>query len=322
MSMRILRGPETDLSALEQIREAIARGQDCEVTLRNYRKGGAPFWNELMISPVMDEAKRITHYIGIHTDVTERRRADESRHELEIAKHIQLSLLPDAPLRLPRAELAGVCVPATHVGGDYFDFFQNGDAVDVVIADVSGHSVGAALIMTAVRSTLRAETRRTASTPMGPARILGDLSELLFDDLDKAELFITMMYMKFIPDTRLLKYANAGHNYAVLLRAGSAECELLNSEGLVLGVWPKVEFEEKSVELSSGDIVLLYTDGVTDARNARGDFFGLDRLCAEFSTYRTLAPEALVKRLLAEVRDFCGEQPVDDDLAIVVMQTH
>ena len=94
--MRLLQGPETDLAALEQIREAIAAGRDCEITLRNYRKGGAPFWNELLISPVADESGKITHYIGIQTDVTERRKADESSRELEIAKHIQLSLLPDA----------------------------------------------------------------------------------------------------------------------------------------------------------------------------------------------------------------------------------
>ena len=77
-SMRLLRGPETDLAALQQIRDAIAAGRDCEITLRNYRKGGAPFWNELLISPVVDESGKITHYIGIHTDVTERRKADES----------------------------------------------------------------------------------------------------------------------------------------------------------------------------------------------------------------------------------------------------
>ena len=321
-SMRLLRGPETDLSGLQQIREAIAAGRDCEITLRNYRKGGAPFWNELLISPVVDESGKITHYIGIHTDVTERRKADESRRELEIAKHIQLSLLPDAPLRSPHAELAGICVPATHVGGDYFDFFHNGDAIDLVIADVSGHSVGAALIMTAVRSTLRAETRKTGPSPVGPARILRDLGELLYDDLNKAELFITMFYMKFSPETRILKYANAGHNWALLLRCGRLECTALDADGLVLGVQPIVDFEEKSVKLSSGDTLLLYTDGVIDAQNARGEFFGFDRLCASFNAHRALPPEALIRRLLVEVRAFCGGEPLGDDLAIVAMQVH
>jgi sigma-B regulation protein RsbU (phosphoserine phosphatase) len=151
---------------------------------------------------------------------------------------------------------------------------------------------------------------------------LRDLNELLYDDLNKAELFITMFYMKFNPETRILKYANAGHNWALLLRRGRPECAPLDADGLVLGVLPMVDFTEKSVKLSSGDTLLLYTDGVIDAQNARGEFFGFDRLCASFTAYRTLPPEALIKRLLSEVRAFCGEEPLVDDLAIVAMQVH
>ena len=321
-SMRLLQGPETDPAAVEQIRRALDTGQSCEVTLKNYRKGGAVFWNELLISPVVDDTGKVTHYIGVQTDVTERRKAEESRHELELAKHIQLSLLPNAPLRLPRAEFAGLCVPASHVGGDYFDYFQNPGAVavDVVIADVSGHSVGAALIMTEVRSTLRAETRKTMTVPSGPAQVLRDLNELLCDDLTKAELFITMFYFSFLPETRTLKYANAGHNFALLLRSGDDTCTPLDAEGLVLGVERAVDFEERSVQLSIGDKLLLYTDGVTEAQNPQGDFLGLDRLCEAFSAYRTLAPEALIRQLFNEVRGFCGESPPSDDITMVVMQ--
>ena len=108
----------------------------------------------------------------------------------------------------------------------------------------------------------------------------------------------------------------------MLLRCGRLECAPLDADGLVLGVQPIVDFEEKSVKLSSGDTLLLYTDGVIDAQNARGEFFGFDRLCASFNAYRALPPEALIKRLLSEVRAFCGEEPLGDDLAIVAMQVH
>lgn len=319
-SMHLLQGPETDPEALKQIRHALDNGDSCEITLKNYRKGGAAFWNELLISPVVDDTGILTHYIGIQTDVTERRKAEESRHELEIARQIQLSLLPNAPLRLPSIECAGVCVPASHVGGDYFDFFQNFGVVDVVVADVSGHSVGAALVMTEVRSTLRAEMRKTTMAPIGPAQILRDLNELLYDDLTRAELFITMFYVKFLPETRTLKYANAGHNWALLLRSGDVACAPLDAEGLVLGVLRAVDFEEKSVELAIGDKLLLYTDGITEAENPQGVFFGVDRLCASFTARRSLAPEALVKQLLAEVRGFCGNAPLRDDISMVMME--
>ena len=319
-SMNLLQGPETDPAALDEIRRAISKGQSCEVTLKNYRKDGSAFWNELLISPVADDAGAITHYIGVQTDVTERRKAEESRHELEIAKHIQLSLLPDAPLRLPRAELAGVCLPATHVGGDYFDYFDNSGGVDVVIADVSGHSVGAALIMTEVRSTLRAETRRSIDAPTGPAQVLRDLNELLHHDLTRAELFITMFYFRFLSETRTLKYANAGHNSPLLLRSSQSACALLDADGLVLGVKRAVHFEERSIELSAGDKLLFYTDGVTEAQNRRGDFFGVDRLCEAFRAHRDLAPEMLIIEVLADMREFCGDAPRSDDIAMVIME--
>jgi sigma-B regulation protein RsbU (phosphoserine phosphatase) len=319
-TMHLLQGPETDPAIVGQIRQALDKGEGCEVTLKNYRKGGTVFWNELLISPVVDDTGKLTHYIGVQTDVTERRKAEESRRELEIARQIQLSLLPQAPLRLPRAEIAGLCVPASHVGGDYFDFFQNSDVVDLVIADVSGHSVGAALIMTEVRSALRAESRKKTAAPVGPAQVLRDLNELLYDDLNAAELFMTMFHLKFQPETRTLRYANAGHNWVLLLRSADSVCVPLDASGLVIGVLPVVDFEEKSVELSIGDKLLLYTDGITEAENQQGDFFGLDRLSASLIAHQDFRPEDLVKQLLADVRDFCGAAPLRDDIAMVVMQ--
>jgi len=319
-NMRILQGPGTDLATLEKIRHAIATGEICEVTILNYRKDGAPFWNELLISPVTDDVGRITHYIGVLTDVTERRRAEESRHELEIARHIQLSLLPAAPLHVPGAELAGVCLPATHVGGDYFDYFQNPGVVDVVIADVSGHSVGAALIMTEVRSTLRAEIRKRAAAPIGPAEVLRDLNELLHPDLTRADLFITMFYFRYIPERHILKFANAGHNSALLLRSSDDACTLLDADGLVLGVKRGVVFEERSLKLCVGDKLLFYTDGITEAQNREGEFYGVERLCDAFKAFRDLSPEALIRAVLKHLREFCGDASPSDDIAMVIMQ--
>lgn len=316
--MHMLQGPGTDPAALAGIRHALETGQSFETTLKNYRKNGEAFWNELLISPVPDETGKITHYIGIQTDATEKRRAEESRRDLEIAKQIQLSLLPSAPLRLERAEIAGVCQPATHVGGDYFDYFENSGHIDFVIADVSGHSVGAALIMTEVRSMVRAQSRMATSAH--PARILHELNELLFDDLTRSELFITMFAGRFSPTTYTLKYSNAGHNPGLLLRLDQQSCTQLDSEGLVLGAKRSVDFEERSVLLSPGDKLLFYTDGVTEAEDQSGAFFGLERLRLSFVTNRALAPEAIMEELLQDVRDFCRASTMNDDIALVVME--
>jgi sigma-B regulation protein RsbU (phosphoserine phosphatase) len=141
----------------------------------------------------------------------------------------------------------------------------------------------------------------------------------LYDDLNKAELFITMFYLKFLPECRVLKYANAGHNWALLLRSCDRVCTYLDAEGLVIGVLPAVNFDERSVELSVGDKLLLYTDGITEAQNQQAEFFGLARLCALFVAHRELTPEALIKQLLTEVRSFCGPEAQRDDIALVAV---
>jgi sigma-B regulation protein RsbU (phosphoserine phosphatase) len=318
--MWVLQGPDTDKTAVEEISRAIREGHGCEVTLKNYRKDGAAFWNELLISPVRDEAGQLTHFIGVQTDVTERRRAEEERHELEIAKQIQLSLLPKAPLRLESVQVAGICLPATHVGGDYYDYFFTGDALDIVIADVSGHSVGAALVIAGVRSALKAEAHRTGQADQGAAGVLCALNELLHDDLSGAELFITMFYLRYDLASRQLCYANAGHNCALLLRADEVGCRQLDADGMILGIRRVVEFEDKRMRLNKGDRVLLYTDGITEAQNQAGEFFGVSRLDELFSAYRLESPEAVITRLLESLYEFCGGQSFNDDVSMVVLQ--
>lgn len=315
--MHMLQGPETDRDAILEIRHAIEAGRSRQVTLKNYRKNGEAFWNELLVSPVMDDAGDITHYIGVQTDVTEKRRAEESRRELEIAKRIQLALLPNEPLLALDAEIAGRCLPATDVGGDYFDYFEHRDSVDIVIADVSGHAVGAALIMTEVRSMVRAQFRGSGNTD--PASVLHDLNDLLYADLDRSELFITMFCGRYEPRRRILKYANAGHNPALLLRSGDMRCRPLDADGLVIGARRCVQFEECELVLSPGDRLLLYTDGVVEAQSASGEFFGVERLCQCFVAERALKPQAVIENIIEEVKIFCAPLMAADDMAFVVL---
>lgn len=317
---RVFPGTEADEAVREEIREAMREGSAREWVFRDYRGDGTAFWAELMVSPVHDEGGALTHYIGILADVSEHRRAEEERRELEIAKRIQLSLLPKTPLRLPGIDAAGVCVPATHVGGDYFDFFSCGSHVDLVIADVSGHSVGAALIMSELRSTLKAEIRRTRNKPFGTAELLSALNFVLYGDLSEAELFITMFYLRYEPKNRQLRYANAGHNRALLLRREAAACTELDAEGLILGIWREFDFEERTLVLEANDLLLLYTDGVIEAQNEAGEFYGLPRLCAAFRAHREHQPEALLRGVLKDVHRFRGKGELQDDVTLVAVR--
>ncbi len=237
--------------------------------------------------------------------------------ELEIAKQIQLSLLPAAPPEFAWAKFAARCIPATQLGGDYFDFFRRGDdIVDFIIADVSGHSVGAALIMVEARSFLRAKVHSTGSA----GKMLSTLNELLYEDLTRAELFISLFYVKYNVERRLLTYANAGHNKPFLLRGRAAACIELDAEGLILGIKRDVIFEEKSIQLQRGDMLLLYTDGITEARNASGEFFGNERLCSILGKVSNEQPEQVVETIHREVTGFIGSPIAEDDISMVVMK--
>ncbi|HEY5976176.1 MAG TPA: PP2C family protein-serine/threonine phosphatase, partial [Geobacteraceae bacterium] len=228
-----------------------------------------------------------------------------------------LSLLPEAPPRLAGVELASRCVPATHVGGDYYDFFPRGDqVVDIAIADVSGHNVGAALIMVETRSVLRAQVDTTDST----REIVTRLNELLYEDLTRAELFITMFYAKYDAASRLLTYSSAGHNRPVLFRPTQAACLDLDAEGLILGVKQSYEFEERELTLLEGDVLLFYTDGVTEATNLAGEMFGAERLCPMLERHHEESAETILAEIFSEVNAFAQTPGLADDISVVVMK--
>ena len=235
--------------------------------------------------------------------------------DLELAKQIQLSLLPEAAPVMSGMKIACRCVPATHVGGDYYDFFQRGEAqVDVIMADVSGHSVGAALIMVETRSVLRAQMQ----APRSSKEVLRVLNELLYEDLTRAELFITMFCAKYDGATRALSYANAGHTRPLLFRAGA--WQELDAEGLILGVEPEVAFEEKSMVLEPDDLLFIYTDGIIETERESGELFGVPRLCRLLSGMLDQEPETIIDRVLSEVADYSAPQPLQDDISMVVMK--
>lgn len=234
--------------------------------------------------------------------------------ELELAKQIQLSLLPEAPPKLAGVSIAARCVPATHVGGDYYDFFRRGEGViDLVMADVSGHSVGAALIMVETRSVLRAQMEATRTS----AEILQVLNELLYDDLTRAELFITMFCAKYHAPTRTLSYANAGHTRPLVFR--KRKIEELDADGLILGVERGVSFEEKYIKLEPGDLVFIYTDGIIETENRDGDLFGIPRLCGILSAMKGREPDDILEKILSEVHAFAGGA-LQDDISMIVMK--
>ena len=237
--------------------------------------------------------------------------------DMEIAQQIQLSFLPESPPELSGIDMGGRCISAAHVGGDYYDFFRRGEqTVDLLIADVSGHSVGAALVMSEVRTLLRAQVNSAHNA----SAILQNLNNLLYDDLTRAELFITMFYAKYNATTGRLSYANAGHNHPMVYRKGQSACIELDAEGLILGVKRSVMFEERTIELQQGDVVLFYTDGLTEAANPEGDMFENMRVCSHLGSVSHLPVQEIIDSFYQAVTDFTGSMTLQDDVSIVVLK--
>jgi sigma-B regulation protein RsbU (phosphoserine phosphatase) len=237
--------------------------------------------------------------------------------DMEIAQQIQVSFLPELPPELPGVEMGGRCMSAAHVGGDYYDFFRrDDDTVDLLIADVSGHSVGAALVMSEVRTLLRAQVNSSHSA----CSVLQSLNSQLYDDLTRAELFITMFYAKYNASTGRLSYANAGHNRPMISRRGQTACIELDAEGLILGVRQTVVFEERFIELQKGDVVLFYTDGLTEAASHKGEMFETERVCSLLAEVSHLPVQQIIDAFYRAVSEFTGSTTLQDDISLVVLK--
>ncbi|MCM2263660.1 MAG: SpoIIE family protein phosphatase [Desulfuromonadales bacterium] len=242
--------------------------------------------------------------------------AREQQRELEIAKTIQLGLLPLTVPDIPGIQLGGICVPAKDVGGDYYDFLLQSDGgLGLVIADVSGHNVGAALLMAETRTLIRARYGQLGT----PRDTLAELNRFFYEDLSRAELFVTMFLLEFHPESGRAFYASAGHSPALLWSKSVGECLRLDAEGLILGVRREFPYEQESVDLGPGDVLLLYTDGVIEAANSASELFGEERLADLLKDSHQLAPRELIDRILQQVRLFSGSHSFNDDISLVVM---
>jgi len=257
-------------------------------------------------------------------DISERKKAElvlldntRIKRDLEMAQEIQQSLLPEEPPRMAGVQIACRCVPAANVGGDYYDFFTlDYCRPDAVIADVAGHSYGSALLMAEVRSVLHAKVNVDNS----PGKLLFKLNEILLKDLSRAELQLSMFYVSLDLDRNVLSYANAGHTRPLLFRSGDHSFEELDADGLLMGIRSGVNFEEKQAVVAVGDILLLHTDGISDADDSSGNFFGTERLCQVVRDQSCNDPEKILAEVFLTLAEFTGGKQLVDDVTIAIIK--
>lgn len=239
-------------------------------------------------------------------------RLEIHEEELQRAREIQQSLLPKEIPQLPGITVATAWRPARAVGGDYFDVLRlEGNRLAICIADVSGKGVPAALLMANVQASLRASVRELDS----PARVCAIVNGMLCGSIAENK-FVTFFCGVLDAKSRTFRYCNAGHPYPILVSAGTALT--LDHGGALLGVFPSWNYQDSSVDLKSGDRLLLFTDGITEAEDAQGEEFGVERVAAFAKENAVSSAAELNGQLLAQVSDFCSAQ-FQDDATLVVL---
>jgi serine phosphatase RsbU (regulator of sigma subunit) len=234
--------------------------------------------------------------------------------ELEIARRLQRRLLPDQPPSIPGYDIAADNIPAREVGGDFFDFIpMTEDRWGFVIADVSGKGITAAIFMGLSRTIVRATMTRTLDISSS----LQQANDLICRD-STSGMFVTLFYAVPIPEERKLRYVNAGHNPPLLLRKGSDEMVALRGKGIALGVKQNIRLEENVIDIGPGDTLVLYTDGVTEAVNEKGEAFGEERLKLAIRESRDATAREIILRIQDAVIAFAGTMHQFDDITLLV----
>ncbi len=271
--------------------------------------------------------------VAIENDLIlqEVRRHERVDRQLSIGAEIQAQLLPDRCPVIEGVALAARCRPAFQVGGDYYDFMPTRPELigrrrekgrwAFVVGDVMGKGVPAGLLMTMLRGMLRAEVL----SGLPPDRILHDLNHLAQEDLSHSHRFVTLFYSDYDPQTRRLRYANAAHNPPLLWRASQRSVNRLDAPGLLIGLQSEAEYGCVQIVLEPGDVLLYYTDGVTEASGMTGDRFGEERLIRmlEEASRSGLAAQMILDQLFTRLDRFVGDDhQLEDDASMVVFKVN
>lgn len=342
---RFLQGAGTDEETVAEVRHAVEQARACTVEILNYRQDGTPFWNRLAVTPVKDFSGEVTHFIGIQSDVSARRHAEddlreakvdlekalgELRRDLDLAARVQQSLLPKTSPRLEGLEVAWKYVPCTQLAGDFLNVFAlDARHAAVYVLDVSGHGASAALLSVTLSRWLSAvpqdsclfrpdDTTESGYGIARPAEVALYLNERFRPDPEVAQYF-TMVYGVLDVHEKRFTYVAAGHAGPIHVPA-TGEPKMYSSTGTPIGMLPGVEFKEQTLELEPGDRLYLYTDGVTEAANNKEEDLGTERLLETLEEYRTATLRKTLDQVVDRVHEWQGREASADDLSLLGVQ--
>jgi phosphoserine phosphatase RsbU/P len=276
------------------------------------------------LGALAESFNQMTEYV--QTLVKERVQKERLERELEIAKEVQEQLFPRKAPQLGRMDLAGLCLPARIVSGDYYDFLQiDGNRLGLALGDICGKGISAALLMANLQATLRSNVTgfsERLSVPPAPLNGAGDVARVVKKINDQiyrhtsANKYATFFYAVYDDSRSTLTYCNAGHNPPLFFDRQT--CARLSAGGTVVGIFPDAEFEEETVKLNSGDLFLAYSDGIVESVNEYGEEFGEERLIRLVTKHRSLTAAQIQGLIVEQVLEWSFEEERDDDMTLIV----
>jgi len=259
-----------------------------------------------------DAAAISIHKAMLHKQLLEQELINK---QLETAREVQSRLLPDSAPNLPGYDIAGTCISADEIGGDYFDYIPlANDQLGLVVADVSGHGISSALVMTAFRALVRTSARGKSI----PANIAQTINQLL-PEFTGDNHFVTVLYAILDAPTGHLTYISCGHPPPLLLSA-EGQVDKLDQRNTALGIFQDMQYTETNTHLNAGDILVLYTDGVVELTNQNNESFGVPRLVQVIQENQQRSAAELLDKVIEAVQVFSGRYGYLDDLTLVIVR--
>ncbi|HUV14823.1 MAG TPA: SpoIIE family protein phosphatase [Acidobacteriota bacterium] len=341
---RFLQSEDSDPATVKKIRDALTSGNECTVEILNRTKNGDPFWNRLSLTPVRDLRGEITHFIGVQSDITARKEAEDAvrevnrqleianqrmKRDLEAAARIQHSLLPDKAPRLGNVRFSWVFQPCDELAGDTLNVVPLDEKrFAVYTVDVSGHGVRASLLSVTLSHWFSrlfqgpagpvASTEGHRESSFAPVEVAEELNRQFQMNMENAQYF-TMCYGLIDAETQEFRYVTAGNPPLVVARSRGT-IEMLAIEGFPIGIVEQPKYVEQVIKLTPGDRVFLYTDGVVEAEDEQENMYGTEELAAKVLKGSAQSLDDCAESIMESVRAWAGSRGLMDDVSILAFE--
>ncbi|MFB5087024.1 PP2C family protein-serine/threonine phosphatase [Psychrobacillus sp. PGGUH221] len=239
------------------------------------------------------------------------------KREINLARNIQMKLLNGETPSFEDGEVSGISIPARLIGGDYYDFsyLPNGK-IRIVIGDVMGKGIPAAMLMILTRGVFRS----VAEITNGPGDTLAEMNKVMFKDLRSLGSFVTVFCADWDPIAKILTFANAGHNLPIVVRSSDKVQSLPKTKGVMIGGLPNQEYPEESIQLENNSFILFYTDGVIEATNGKGEMYRVNRLENLLLSSFGKEIKAIETAIVDSIQNFTEDTPQRDDITLVLLK--